>query len=124
LEKKSNSIRFRLTPELESAIKQGAIDRNMTISQYCRLCLMAHHNLDGSDDLPTITKIVGEIDVLFKYVNYHHPIIKEYQEVICPSIKDGFHSHTLKIGQLEKTIKNLSDRLTAIQRTLDNQHKD
>ena len=111
MEKKSNSIRFRLTPELESAIKQGAIDRNMTISEYCRLCLMAHHDLDGSDDLPTITKIVSQIDILFKYVNYHHPILKHYEEEHRPAVKGMFNNHQARLKTLEQNIQDLGDRV-------------
>jgi len=124
LEKKSNSIRFRVTPDLENAIKQGATDRSMTISQYCRLCLMAHHNLDGSDDLPTITKILGDIDVLFKYVNYHHPIIKKYQESFIPTFQDIFNNHEARFKALKQTIQDLGDRIAVIQRTLNNQQND
>jgi hypothetical protein len=124
LEKKSNSIRFRLTPELENAIKQGAADRNMTISQYCRLCLMAHHNLDGSDDLPTITKMSADIKLLFEFVNYHHPILKRYKEDVIPAFQKIFNNHQTRLKTLEQTIQDLGDRLTTIQRTLDNQHKD
>ncbi len=123
MEKKSNSIRFRLTPELESAIKQGAIDRNMTISEYCRLCLMAHHNLDGSDDLPTITKIVGEIDVLFKYVNYHHPILKQYKEVI-PIFQKMINDLEVRFKVQEEINEELSDRISSIRYFLDNQQND
>jgi hypothetical protein len=85
---------------------------------------MAHHDLDGADNLPTITKIVGEIDVLFKYVNYHHPIIKKYQEDFIPTFQDIFNNHEARFKALTQTIQDLGDRLTAIQRILDNQHKD